>query len=140
MEDIKREIYEQDAIDEKIAIAEQERMEARGMVKCKKCDCWVYEDELYNGLCNSCIDERVDDTTLEEVFEYASTLYDANDKVDNELTLYTEYLFTREQAIEILKEYARNTEPKGIFKNDIKDYIENDTSHYIDYLEEKGDL
>jgi hypothetical protein len=33
MEDIKREIYEQDAIDEKIAIATQEQMEEQGMAK-----------------------------------------------------------------------------------------------------------
>lgn len=133
MEDIKREIYEQDAIEEKQEQAYIERMESKSYMKCSKCDKWVTDTTF--GVCDSCINEIIDDTTLEDVIEYASTL-----DTDNELVLYTEYLFTKEQAIEILKEYARNTEPKGLFKKDIKEYIENDTYDYIEYLDKKGDL
>lgn len=135
MEDIKREIYEMDAIDEKIAIAKQERMEAQGMAKCNICDCWVYEEDLTNGICESCIDNIVADTTLEDVIEYASTLEEAD-----ELALYTQYLFNARQVIEILKKHAREIKSSFLFKKDIKDFIECDTGHYIDYLDERGEL
>jgi predicted amidophosphoribosyltransferase len=135
MEDIKREIYEQDAIDEKIAIATQEQMEVQGMAKCKICDCWVYEEDMYNGICPSCIDDIVADTTLEDVTEYASTLSEKD-----ELALYTEYLFNTRQAIEILKEHAKRIKAEFLFKQEIVNYINNDTGHYIDYLDEKGAL
>lgn len=133
MEDIKREIYEQDAIEEMVAIAEQEQKEAQGMAKCKRCDCWVYEEDMYNGICPSCIDDIVADTTLEEIIEYASTLDE-----ESEFVLYTQYLFNNRQAIEILKEHARSIKSDFLFKKEIISYIENDTGHYIDYLDEKG--
>jgi hypothetical protein len=135
MEDIKKEIYEQDAIEEKIAIAEQEQMESQGMAKCKRCDCWVYEEDMYNGICPSCIDDIVADTTLDDVIEYASTLSEKD-----ELTLYTEYLFNPRQAIEILKAHARNIKSDFLFKQEIINYINIDTGHYIDYLEKVGEL
>lgn len=135
MEDIKKEIYEQDAIEAKQAELYQEQMEAQGMAKCKMCDCWVYEEDMYNGICPSCIDDIVAGTTLEDVIEYASTLSEKD-----ELTLYTEYLFNTRQAIEILKEHAKRIKADFLFKQEIINYINNDTGHYIDYLDEKGEL
>lgn len=133
--DFKREVYEMDAIEAKQAEAFDNRMIAMGYIKCNICEHWKDEDEGYNGLCDDCIKKIVDDTTLEEVFEYASTLDE-----DDETSLYLEYLFNREQVLEILREYALKTEPKGRFKANIRDYILNDTSHYIDYLDKKGKL
>ncbi len=138
MGDIKREIYEQDAIEAKQDQAYIERMEARGYVRCKECDEWVKEEDLSHGLCEQCIKDIIENTTLEEVMEYASTL--ENDTEDSELILYTQYLFTREQAIEILKKEAMKIKSDFLFRKEITNYIANDTSHYIDYLEEKGDL
>lgn len=140
MEDIKREIYEQDAIEEKIAIAEEENMKSQGMKKCKECLCWVYEEDLYNGICSSCIDDIVYDTTPEEVMEYASTVYDPNDKDDNELILYTDYLFSRDELLTILKRAVKDAciLDKSMFRDGIRNYIECDTGHYIDYLDAKG--
>lgn len=134
MDQIRREELEADAIDAMMFARESERMEAAGYEKCKVCDCYVLDTTC--GVCESCIDEIIADTTLEEIFDYASTL----DEKD-ELALYTEYLFTREDVIYLLKDYARKTpNNKIIFKKGIKEYIENDVSHYLDYLEEKGDL
>lgn len=135
MEDIKQEIYEQDAIDEKIAIAEQKRMEAQDMKKCSECGYWVYEEDLYNGLCENCIDDIVESATLEDVIEYASTLSE-----EDELDLYTQYLFNTRQVIEILKEHARAIKSDFLFKKEIVSYIECDVGHYIDYLESKGEI
>lgn len=135
MEDIKKEIYEQDAIEAKQAELYQEQMEAQGMTKCKICDCWVYTEDLTNGICQSCVDDIVADTTLDDVIEYASTL---NEK--DELALYTEYLFNPRQAIEILKAHARNIKADFLFKQEIINYINIDTGHYLDYLDEKGAL
>lgn len=133
MEEIKREIYEQDAIEEKIAIAEQEAKEEQGMSKCRACDCWAYTEDLYDGICQSCIDDIVAGTTLEDVVEYASTL----DEKD-ELALYTDYLFDTRGVIEILKQYAKNIKSDFLFRNEITNFINVDTGHYIDYLDEKG--
>lgn len=144
MEDIKQEIYEQDAIDEKIAIAEQKRMEAQDMKKCSECGYWVYEEDLYNGLCENCIDDIVAGTTPEEVIEYARVTHEQELKTgldyDSELQLYTEYLFTRDEVLEILKQAVKDAckVNKNIFKNSIKNYIECDVGHYIDYLDAKG--
>lgn len=133
MEDIKREIYEMDAIEAKEAEALNNRMIEKGYEKCDRCDHWV--SSTTNGLCDSCIDERIADTTVEEVIEYA-------EKNDDLFILLTQYLYNEEQAVEILKECAieaAKTIPT-LFKNDIKEYIDNDVSHYIEYLDEKGDL
>ena len=135
MDNIKAEIYEMDAIDEKMAIAEQKRMEAQGKVKCTRCYEWEQEEDLYNGICESCINEIVNDITLDDVFEYASTLNEEDEK-----SLYLEYLFNKEQVFEILRKYAKETVPPGRFNNSIKEYIKCDTGHYIDYLEMKGGI
>jgi len=135
MEDIKKEIYEQDAIDEKIAIATQAQMEAQGMKKCKICDCWVYEEDLTNGICQSCIDDIISGTTAEEVIEYA-------EKNDDLFVLLTQYLFSEEEVIDELEEMAVEGDrtDHSWFERNIKEYIDNDVSHYLDYLEAKGEL
>lgn len=133
MEDIKREIYEQDAIEAKQAELYHEQMEEQGMTKCRACDCWVYTEDLYDGICQSCIDDIVAGTTLDEVIEYASTL----DEKD-ELALYVDYLFNARQVIELLKYHAKSIKSDFLFRNEITNFINIDTGHYIDYLDEKG--
>ena len=135
--DFKREVYEMDAIEAKQAELFNNRMIAQGYEQCAKCAHWKHEDELYNNLCDDCIKEIIDDTTLEEVMEYASTL----DEKD-ELALYTDYLFDTRGVIEMLQKAARELEAisKNILKGHIIDFIANDTGHYIDYLDKKGDL
>lgn len=140
--DIQREKDEMDAIEAREAELLNEQIEAQGFVKCKACEHWTHKDYLLNGVCGSCIDDIFDTVTLEDAFEYASALYNSEDIVDNELELYTEYLFTREEAIEILKREAREAVKinKNTFDKEIKDFINNDTYHYLDYLKEKGEL
>jgi predicted amidophosphoribosyltransferase len=134
MEDIQREKDEQDAMEMATAMYE-ERMRSDDMAKCSVCECWVNKDDMTCGVCESCIDDIITRTTVDEVAEYASTL----DEKD-ELVLYTQYLFNTRQAIEILKEHAKSIKSTFLFRNDIREYIENDTGDYLDYLKEKGAL
>lgn len=137
MENIKREIYEMDAIDEKMAIAEQKRMEAQGKVQCKHCDSWEYEEDLTNELCEHCVDDLIKGASAEDVMAYASTL-----KEEDELALYTDYLFNDGLAVEILQKEVREAckIDNKIFSYGIREFIVNDTGHYIEYLERKGSI
>lgn len=108
------------------------------MKKCEICDMWC--EDTTNGICESCVDDIIEKTTLEGIIEYASTLDRTYE--DSEFVLYTQYLFTRDQVIEILKREARNAYDIDVrvFDNEIKEFIENDTGHYLDYLESRGKI
>lgn len=140
--DIQREKDEMDAIEAREAEALNDKMRAQGYEKCKVCEHWVEEEDLTHGICESCIDNIVDSATLEDVMDYASTLYNSEDIVDNELVLYTQYLFDRKDVIELLKKTAKQAYKHlpTLLKREIREYIENDTGDYLDYLEEKGAL
>lgn len=133
MEYSKRIIYKMDAIEEREAKAFDKRMENKGYSKCKKCGYWV--EDTTNKLCESCIDEILDEVTLDEVLEYAAAYND-------DFVLLTEYLFTKEQAKQLLKAYAKDALKldANIFRKDIKEYIENDISHYLDHMEKRSEL
>ena len=135
MDQIRREDMEMDAIDAMMEADRIAQLENAGYERCKRCDCYVVETT--NGVCEGCIDEIMEDTTLEDVIEYAATLEE-----DNELALYTDYLFTKEQLIAILKREARSavTINSRIFDDGIKNYIDCDVYDYIDYLSKKGDF
>lgn len=135
MDQIRREELESDAIDAMIEADRIAQLENSGYEKCERCDCYVVETT--NGICDGCIDEIIEDTTLEDVIEYAATLEE-----DNELAFYTDYLFTKEQVISILQREARNavTVNSRVFNDEIKSYIDCDVYDYIDYLSKKGDF
>ena len=135
IQEIKREEYEQDAIEARMLEGYEVDMEAKGYEKCKWCDEWVYKEDSQNGLCEACIDDFLENVTLKEVMEYASTLDE-----ESEYVLYTQYLFNSRQVIEILKKEASNIASDFLFRKEITNYIANDIGHYLDYLEEKEDL
>ncbi len=133
--DIQREKNEIDAADAKAEAAFETLKQSQGMKKCSECECWVNEEDLVCGICESCVDDIITRTTVDQVADYAATLYDT-------LVLYTDYLFTREEAIEILKKAAKEAEALNrVFVGKcIREYIENDIEDYIEYLDEKGAL
>ena len=135
MNDIKRETLEMDEKEAKAAEDFDNKMRGQGYEKCKVCEHWC--EDLTNGICDSCIDDIVDSETLEGVFEYANTLGE-----EDELVLYTQYLFSRNDVIEILKREALEAYDldSRVFDNEIREYITNNTGYYLDYLEEKGAL
>lgn len=141
MENLKREIYEIDAIEEMQEQAYRHRMESQGKVQCKSCEEWEHEEDLTEGLCESCVNDIIAGTTLEDVMEYASTLDE-----DDELALYTDYLLSKRKTIWVLKSYYNEitmldrTHFRQFFKKRIEDYIKQDTSHYIEYLDKKGSI
>jgi hypothetical protein len=108
------------------------------MKKCKVCEMWC--EDTTNGICESCIDGILDTVTLDDAIEYASTL--DNTYEDNELIFYTQNLFNRDEVIEILKREALKAYDldNRIFDNEIKEFINTDTGHYLDYLENRGEL
>ena len=140
--DIQREKNELDAADAKTETLHDKILKAQGYVKCSECAIWANEEDLICGLCEDCVDDIITRTTVEQVADYASTLYDKHSKEDTELLLYTDYLFTREEAIEILKNAANDAEVYGkvFIRKGIREYIENDIEDYIEYLNEKGAL
>lgn len=105
------------------------------LIKCEICEHW--SDDVINGICVSCIDGVLDTVTLDDVIAYVSTLDEKE-----ELVFYTQYLFNRDDAIEILQREAKNVckLDSRIFEDEIKEFINNDTYHYLDYLKEKGEL
>jgi hypothetical protein len=138
--DIQREKNELDAADAKAEAAFETLKQSQGMKKCSECECWVNEEDLVCGICESCVDDIITRTTVDQVADYASTLYDKHSKEDTELLLYTDYLFTREEAIEILKKAAKEAEAlcKVFVNKRIREYIENDIEDYVEYLDKKG--
>lgn len=142
MIDIQREKNELDAAEAKVEWYQEMLMTTKGKKKCSECGCWVYEEDLTCGLCEDCVDNIITKTTVDQVADYAATLYDKHSKEDTELLLYTDYLFTREEAIEILKNAANDAEVYGkvFIRKGIREYIENDIEDYIEYLDKKGAL
>lgn len=140
--DYERELIELEMQEKRENEAFANYMKAQGKAQCSYCDGWEYEEDLICGVCESCVDDIITKTTVDQVADYASTLYDKHSKEDTELLLYTDYLFTREEAIEILKKAAKEAEALSkVFVNKrIREYIENDIEDYIEYLDEKGDL
>ena len=112
------------------------------MKKCKVCEMWC--EDTTNGICESCIDEILDTVTLDDAIEYASTLDRTYE--DSELVFYTQYLFSRDEVIEILKQRIMEMKEinyemtSRIFKKSIVDFINTDTGHYLDYLENRGEI
>lgn len=108
------------------------------MKKCKVCEMWC--EDTTNDICESCIDGILDTVTLEDAIEYASTLDRTYE--DNELVFYTKYLFSRNDVIDILKREALEAYDldSRVFDNEIKEFINTDTGHYLDYLEKRGEL
>lgn len=135
MIDIKNEIYEMDAREAMAEDAFNNKMKAQGYKKCDKCEHWVLEEDLLHGICESCVDDIITNTTLKQAIDYA-------DKIDDLYTFVTDYLYNNEIVKEILiAEAIKALEVnKSIFSRDIKEYIENDIDDYLNYLEEKGAL
>lgn len=142
IQDYERELIESEMQAKRENEAFANYMKAQGKSQCSYCDGWEYEEDLICGICESCVDDIITKTTVDQVADYASTLYDKHSKEDTELLLYTDYLFTREEAIEILKKAAKEAEALSkVFVNKrIREYIENDIEDYIEYLDEKGAL
>ena len=140
--DMQREKDELDAADARAEAAFETLKQSQGMKKCSECECWVNEEDLVCGICESCVDDIITKTTVDQVADYAAKFYDACEPIDNELILYTDYLFTRKEAIEILKKAAKEAEAlsKVFVSKRIREYIENDIEDYIEYLDEKGAL
>ena len=129
------EIYEMDAKEAMAADAFDNKMKKQGYKKCDKCEHWVLEEDLLHGICESCVDDIITNTTLEQAIDYA-------DKIDDLYTFLTEYLYNKELVEQILIDAARSAIKcnESIFSRDIKEYIENDIDDYLNYLEEKGAL
>lgn len=129
------EIYEMDTKEAMAADAFDNKMKAKGYKKCDTCEHWVLEEDLLHGICESCIDDIITKTTLEQTIEYA-------DKRDDLYTFLTDYLYDEKLVKQLLVDaarYALNLN-KSIFSRDIKQYLENDIDDYLNYLEEKGAL
>lgn len=122
-------------IESKIAEDYENKMRSKGLIRCNECDEWVEEEDLRYGLCEQCIKDIIENVSIKEVTEYASTLDEKN-----ELILYTEYLFNPKQAIEILKREALSINSDFLFRKEITNYINEDAGHYLDYLESRGKL
>lgn len=145
IQDYERELIEREREIEMQVAKENEAfanyMKAQGKAQCSYCDSWENEEDLICGICESCVDDIITRTTVDQVADYASTLYVPSEyKYDNELALYTDYLFTRAEAIGILKDAAKLLQDAPYIKRGIKNYIENDREDYIEYLEKKGAL
>lgn len=125
-------------IESKIAEDYENKKKAEGLVRCTECDEWVEEEDLEHGLCEQCVDDIIYNAKLEDVIDYASTI--ECDTEDSEMVFYTNYLFTRDQVIEILKKEALRIKSDYLFRKELTNYINNDVSDYLDYLESKGEL
>lgn len=125
-------------IESKIAEDYENKMLARGLVICKECDEWVEEENLSHGLCEQCVKDIVENSKLEEVIDYVKQLEVPGE--DSEMVFYTQYLFTRDQVIEILEREAMSIKADFLFRKELTNYINNDVSDYLDYLESKGEL
>lgn len=130
MEEVKNEIYEQDVLE---AVIEEKRiadMERQGYVKCDECNCWV--EDTTNGICESCIDDIIEKMTIDETIKYA-------ENNEDEFVLFTEYFFSKEQVIEILKDHLQSCDEK-MLQREKRDYLENDIYHLLDYLQRGGKI
>ena len=103
--------------------------------ECVYCEKHFEEDELNcYGLCEECEKRVLEDTSLDEVIEYAKHC-----NKEDLFVLMTEYIFTKEQAIEILIKEAKKCDEK-LHKKNIVEFLENDVYDYYDYLEKKGEI
>jgi len=103
--------------------------------KCVHCEKHFEEDELNcYGLCEKCEKDILENTKLDEVIEYAKHC-----REEDLFVLMTEYIFTKEQAIEILIKEAKKCDPV-MHKKNIVEFLDNDAYDYYDYLEKKGEI
>lgn len=103
--------------------------------KCNYCNEEFEEEELNcYGLCEECEKRILESTSLEEVIEYAKHC-----NKEDLFVLMTEYIFTKEEVIEILIEKAKECDPV-MHKKNIVEFLDNDAYDYYDYLEKKGEI
>lgn len=125
-------------IESRLAEDYENKKKAEGLVRCKECDEWVEEEDLRYGLCEQCVKNIVENAKIEEVIDYVKQLEVPGE--DSEMVFYTEYLFTRDQIIEILEREAMSIKADFLFRKELTNYITNDTGDYLDYLESRGKL
>ena len=122
----------------KIAEDYENKMRSKGLVSCKECDEWVQEEDLEHGLCEQCVNDIIYNAKLKDVIDYVKQLQVPGE--DSEMVFYTQYLFTRDQVIEILEREAMSIKSTFLFRKELTNYITNDTGDYLDYLESRGKL
>lgn len=135
MDDLTREKLEIDAFYDMVEKDIAKEKEEQGYVKCECCNMWV--EDTTNGVCESCIDDLTNSMTLEDTIEYAKHC-----NKDDFFILMTEYIFDKETAANTLAEMAIAIKflYKEKYKKQIKEFIDNDIYHFLDYLKKKGEI